>query len=130
MKPWIALLAVVLAPPAFAASVEAIPEREPEFVDTVQKLNQQEIAELLGDPAYQTDIRNKMGDVVGAIWHYHAVTTTEDGQYYPTTELDFIGDRVVNVILINSDIDGNTMGPDDDQTPVSLPSLMSPDNTF
>ncbi|HEY3327071.1 MAG TPA: hypothetical protein VGK14_07845 [Novimethylophilus sp.] len=126
MKNWLISMALALASPAFAASTDTIPAREPDFVTTVQSLNQDEIAELLGAPAYQYDIRNDEGDVVGAIWHYHHVTAADDGQYYKTTELDFVGGRVVTVVLINTD----DSSADNDAEPVSLPSEPGPGNTF
>ena len=125
MKNWLFLMALAFASPAFAASTDTIPEHEPDFVSTVQSLNQDEIAELLGTPAYQYDIRNPEGDVVGAIWHYHNVTTGDDGQYYKTTELDFVGGRVVTVVLINTDA-----AAEGDTEPTYLPSASEPDTTF
>lgn len=126
MKNWLTLLAWALANPALAASIDSIPEREPDFVTAVQYLNQEEIAELLGEPAYQYDIRNNEGDVVGTIWHYHRVTTADDGQYYKTTELDFVGGRLVTVVLINTD----DTEVDDNTEPVSLPSAPDTVNTY
>jgi hypothetical protein len=126
MKNWLIPLALAFAPTAFAASTDAIPEREPEFVNTVQSLNQGEIAERLGDPAFQYDIRNKAGDVVGSIWHYHNVTTGEDGQYYKTTELDFVGERVVTVVFINNEDTARDDSPEAE--PDFLPSTAEPDN--
>ncbi len=126
MKNWLITMALAFAPPAFAASTDSIPEHEPEFVSTVQSLNQSEIAELLGDPAFQYDIRNNEGDVVGSIWHYHNVTTGDDGRYYKTTELDFVGERVVTVVLINNE---DTASDDSSEPePSYLPSASEIDN--
>lgn len=123
---WIPLIALALAGPAFAAPMTAIPEHEPEFVEAVQSLDQSEIVKLLGDPAYQYDIKDDDGEVVGSIWHYHDVTTGDDGQYYKTTELDFVGSRVVTVVLINSeDTDSGN-----DAEPVAVPSNTDPANIF
>lgn len=127
---WTPLIALAIAGPAFAASVEAIPEKEQDFVDTVQTLQQSEIAELLGDPAYQYDIKDDDGQVVGSIWHYHGVTTGDDGQYYKTTELDFVGTKVANIVLINNE-DEDT-GEDQPTPPDSAftPSSLDPANVF
>lgn len=103
MKTLIALLMVSFAGSAVAATVDSIPENEKEFVAAIQSATKSEIAELLGDPAYSHDIRNAEGDLIGAIWHYHFITTADDGEYYKTTELDFVGDRVVTVVLANDD---------------------------
>ena len=81
MKNWLISLALAFALPAFAASTDTIPEHEPDFINTIQSLNPDEIIELLGSPAYQYDIRDNQGEVVGTIWHYHNVTTGDDGQY-------------------------------------------------
>lgn len=118
MTHWIPLIALAIASPAIAAPMDAIPEHEPEFVTAVQSLNRSQIVELLGDPAYQYDIKDNEGEVIGSIWHYHQVTTGDDGQYYKTTELDFVGNRVVTVVLINTeDTDSG-----DDAEPTSMPS--------
>jgi hypothetical protein len=113
MKPLIALLMMTLAGAAGAATIDAIPENEVEFVNAIQSSTKGEIAELLGEPAYSHDIRNVDGDLIGAIWHYHFITTGEDGNYYKTTELDFVGDRVVTVVLANDDESGVTEAPCD-----------------
>lgn len=117
---WIPLIALAIAGPAFAASVDTIPENEPDFVSTVQTLDQSEIAELLGEPAYQYDIKDDDGQVVGSIWHYHGVTTGDDGQYYKTTELDFVGRRVANIVLINTEDEAGGDEPTSAYTPSSL----------
>ncbi len=85
------------------ADMDSIPTQETAFVDTIQSIPQARIVELLGDPAYVYTIRDKDGLPVGAIWHYRYVTTTDDGEYYKTTELDFIGDKVTTVVFINTD---------------------------
>lgn len=103
MRPWIALTLLTLTGAALAADVDSIPTKETAFVDAIQFIPQARIAELLGDPAHTYTIRNKEGQPVGAIWHFHYVTTSDDGEYYKTTELDFIGDKVVTVVFINSD---------------------------
>lgn len=124
---WIPLIALAIAGPAFAASVEAIPENEPDFVTTVQTLDQSEIAELLGAPAFQYDIKDDDGQIVGSIWHYHGVTTGDDGQYYKTTELDFVGSRVANIVLINTEDNEDS---EDEPTPAYTPSSLEDPTHF
>jgi hypothetical protein len=114
MKTLIALMMVSLAGTAVAATVDSIPENEKEFVTAIQSATKGEIAELLGDPAYSHDIRNTEGDLIGAIWHYHFITTADDGQYYKTTELDFIGDKVVTIVLANDEETGAIAMPCDE----------------
>lgn len=102
MRRLVALSLLVLTSTALATEVDSIPTKETAFVDAIQYIPQAKIAELLGDPAYIYTIRNKEGQAVGAIWHYHYVTTTDDGEYYKTTELDFVGDKVSTVVFINN----------------------------
>ena len=102
MRRLVALSLLALTGAALATEVDSIPTKETAFVDAIQYIPQAKIAELLGDPAYIYNIRDKDGQPVGSIWHYHYVTTTDDGEYYKTTELDFIGDKVTTVVLINN----------------------------
>jgi hypothetical protein len=104
MRQFAALPLLMLTTSAvLAADMEPIPTKETDFVDAIVSISQAQIAELLGDPAYTYTIRNSEGQPAGTIWHYHYVTTTDDGEYYKTTELDFIGDRVSTVVFINND---------------------------
>lgn len=84
--------------------VNEIPTEEKAFVDIINKFDKTKIVELLGEPAKADDVRIKGSDrVVASIWHYHNINTSEDGTYYPTTELDFIDDKVVMVVFLNND---------------------------
>lgn len=103
MKNCLILLLLAIAAPALADAPLTIPEEEDAFVRVIQKQTQAQIAEALGDPAFRYDIHAKTGEVLGSIWHYHFVTMADDGQYYKTTELDFVGDRVATVVLINEE---------------------------
>ncbi len=81
-----------------------IPAEEKAFVDVINKFDKSKIVELLGEPAKADDVRIKGSDkVVASIWHYHNINTAADGSYYPTTELDFIDDKVVQVVFLNND---------------------------
>lgn len=84
--------------------VNELPTEEKAFVDAVGKLNKAKIVELLGEPAKAEDVKLKdSGRVVASIWHYHYINTSADGEYYQTTELDFIDDKVNVVVFLNND---------------------------
>jgi hypothetical protein len=84
--------------------VTEIPTEEKAFVEIINQFNKAKIIELLGEPAKADDVKVKgTGKVVASIWQYHNINTDEKGTYYPTTELDFIDDKVVQVVFINND---------------------------
>ena len=45
----------------------------------------------------------KIGKIVASIWQYHNINKAADGTLYPTTELDFVDDKVVQVVFLNND---------------------------
>lgn len=107
MKLLTALLFLALSGLVLAEG-DDIPLNELGFLDQIQTFDMPRILDMLGEPSDAADIRNiDTGDVVGAIWHYHYLNTSEDGDYYKTTELDFIGDRVVMVVFMNNDVESN-----------------------
>ncbi len=82
----------------------ALPTKEKAFVNAINKFDKKAIIAQLGEPAKADDVRLKGSDkIVASIWHYHYVNTDQNGQYYQTTELDFIEDKVVQVVFINND---------------------------
>ncbi len=84
--------------------VNEIPTDEKAFVEAINKFDKQKIVELLGEPARAEDVKIKGTDKIAAsIWHYHNINTDENGVYYPTTELDFVDDKVVTVVFLNND---------------------------
>ena len=84
--------------------LEKIPTEEKAFVDAINKLDKAKIVAQFGEPAKAEDVKVKgSGKVVASIWHYHNLNTAEDGSLYPTTELDFIDDKVVQVVFLNND---------------------------
>ncbi len=84
--------------------VTEIPTEERAFVAVINQFNKAKIVELLGEPAKADDVKVKgSGKVVASIWHYHNINTDENGAYYPTTELDFVDDKVVQVVFLNND---------------------------
>lgn len=85
-------------------ALKNIPTEEKAFVDSIHQYTKAQIVEMLGEPAKADDVKLKdSGRVVASIWHYHNINTDMDGVYYPTTELDFIDDRVVMVVFLNND---------------------------
>lgn len=84
--------------------VTEIPTEEKAFVAVINQFNKAKIVELLGEPAKADDVKVKgTGKIVASIWHYHNINTDENGTYYPTTELDFVDDKVVQVVFLNND---------------------------
>jgi len=81
-----------------------IPTTEKEFVNAINSFTKAQIIEQLGEPSKADDIKLKdSGRVVASIWQYHNINTAPDGSYYQTTELDFIDDKVVQVVFLNND---------------------------
>jgi hypothetical protein len=70
----------------------------------INKFDKTKIIAQLGKPAKEDDVKLKdSGKVVASIWHYHNLNTAADGTLYPTTELDFVDDKVVQVVFLNND---------------------------
>jgi hypothetical protein len=118
MKTWVIAISLVantlLANVAFADEAQTtplkkeaateIPTAEKAFVSVINQFGKAKIIELLGEPAKADDVKLKgSGKIVASIWHYHNINTAEDGSYYPTTELDFVDDKVVQVVFLNND---------------------------
>lgn len=105
---WLAVFASVLMSGSLSVWAEdakkSIPQDERTFVDTVGKMKRAEIIALLGNPDKAEDIKLKdSGRVVASIWHYHNLNVDAKGAFYPTTELDIIGDQVSVVVFLNND---------------------------
>jgi hypothetical protein len=80
-----------------------IPTTELEFVESINQFSKAQIIEQFGEPAVMDDLRlADTGEVIASIWRYHFINTNPDGEYYETTELDFLGERVVTVVFINN----------------------------
>lgn len=87
-----------------AKAERSLPTDEKAFVDAIKNYNKASIVEQLGEPAKADDVKIKGTDkIVASIWHYHYVNTDENGKYFETTELDFIDDKVVQVVFLNND---------------------------
>lgn len=101
------------------AGSEEIPLSEHEFVARIQTADKAQIIEHLGEPARAIDVKDdETGEVMGSIWHYHYLNTAENGDYYKTTELDFVGDKVMTVVF-------STM----EDTVSDTPTVMEPEAT-
>lgn len=82
---------------------DGLPTDESGFVSAVPGLSKTKIAELLGTPSESIAVTDpRSGKVVGLIWRYEYLNTNLDGDYYKSTELDMVGDRVVNIIFSNT----------------------------
>ena len=118
-------------PEEATVSEPVLPIAEREFVDAISKFDKAAIVAQMGDPATADDVRLKGTDkIVASIWHYHYVNTDKDGTYYQTTELDFVDNKVVQVVFLNndgSDVEGGQkyevpQGKPDADTPEASPN--------
>lgn len=84
---------------------ERIPTQEKDFVAHINKYEKSDIAAQFGQPSKKTDVKNEeSGEIIASVWYYHFLNTSDsDGAYYPTTELDFVGEKVVMVVFMNHD---------------------------
>lgn len=105
-----------------------IPTGEKEFVSVIDKFEKSSILEQFGEPSKRNDIKNdRTGEVIASIWHYHYLNTSAtDGAYYPTTELDFVGDKVVMVVFMNhegEEVESQPIQPPAQNDEPQLPEL-------
>jgi hypothetical protein len=114
------LLLASLSGGAWANSDE-IPLGEHEFVERMKTTGKAEIVAQLGEPARAIDVKDdETGEIIGSIWHYQYLNTTENGDYYKTTELDFVGDQVVTVVFSAMEDTGSdtpTIKPEEPEEP-------------
>ena len=97
-------LPLLLGSGAALASEMILPLEEHAFIEHIGQLSKAAIVQELGEPARSLDLIDKeTGKIAVSIWHYNYLNTAEDGEYYKTTELNFIGDRVVNVVFSMTD---------------------------
>jgi hypothetical protein len=89
-------------PPVNAQPTE-IPTAEKEFVASINGFEKSKIIEQFGEPSKKDDIKTNSGKIVASVWQYHFLNTTPEGEYYETTELDFVDDKVVMVVFMNHD---------------------------
>jgi hypothetical protein len=90
------------ANPSTAPAV--LPKEEKAFVKAINNFDKKAIIAQLGEPAKSDDIKlKKSGKIIASIWQYHGINIAEDGSTYQTTELDFVDDKVVQVVFLNND---------------------------
>ena len=107
-----------------AVNTKEIPTTEKEFANVINNYTKAEIIAQLGEPAKSEDVKLKdSGKVVASIWYYHNLNTAPDGSYYPTTELDFIDDKVVQVVYMNND-GSETQESENSLTPPAIEPAM------
>ena len=104
------LSSILLASTALADDAKTVPTtgnlplEEKAFVDAINKFDKTKIIAQLGKPAKEDDVKLKdSGKIVASIWQYHNINKAADGTLYPTTELDFVDDKVVQVVFLNND---------------------------
>ena len=119
MKRILLIFALAFAGTAFAGQSPApapeqaaeIPTTEKEFVAVINTIDKEKIIQQFGEPSKKDDVtHHKTGKVIASIWHYHFINTDEKGEYYETTELDFVDDKVVMVVFMNNDGDDTKTG--------------------
>lgn len=90
--------------PSTSSTKMTFPTEEKAFVKAIEQLDKRPIIAQLGEPAKAEDVKIRGSNrIVASIWHYHNINTDENGKYYETTELDFINDKVVQVVFFNND---------------------------
>lgn len=124
-----------LADDAKTAPTNTLPLEEKAFVDAINKFDKAKIIAQLGRPAKEDDVKLKdSGKIVASIWQYHNLNKAADGTTYLTTELDFVEDKVVQVVFLNNDgAESNNSGqtyevapPSPDETPQGYTPMNPP----
>ena len=88
--------------------IDEIPTDYLEFADVIGLLTPEEIIELIGETAKKLDLKMKSSnEVIASSWYYHNLNTDENGNYFPTTELDIIDGYVESVVFLNN-VDENS----------------------
>ena len=99
----LSLSGLAFAEAQVAAPASDIPTNEKDFIASINGFEKAKISEQFGEPSNVEDIATSSGKPVASIWQYHYLNTDEKGEYYQTTELDFINDKVVMVVFMNND---------------------------
>jgi hypothetical protein len=101
------LTALFLTLTVFALNAQAtekpLSNAEKAFIDSIQGLDKGKIVEAFGEPSKIEDLKANDEKFFASIWQYHYLNTDENGEYYQTTELDFLDDKVVMVVFMNND---------------------------
>ncbi|MFM1911888.1 MAG: hypothetical protein RJB18_1279 [Pseudomonadota bacterium] len=99
----LSLSGLAFAEAQVAANASDIPTNEKDFIASINGFEKAKIIEQFGEPSNVEDVATAAGKPVASIWQYHYLNTDEKGEYYQTTELDFINDKVVMVVFMNND---------------------------
>ena len=79
-----------------------LPTIDIRFVEKIGILTPDEIIMILGEPAKRIELKMKSSnDVIARTWYYHNINTDENGNYFPTTELDIVDGYVESVVFMN-----------------------------
>lgn len=79
-----------------------LPSQDIEFIGALQSLRQPDVLARLGQPANVFEVIDQQGKVRSTIWRYEGLNTTADGSVYRFTDIDFVGDRIKDVMFSNS----------------------------
>jgi hypothetical protein len=105
MKMLTPLLVFAMACPALA-EIDSLPTEENAFLDVIPHVTPARVAELLGEPAQVSPVLDKdSGEEIGIILHYRYINTNSAGEYYKTTELDYVGNKLMVVVFSNKEIE-------------------------
>jgi len=97
------LSGIAFAEGEITAPASDIPTNEKDFISSINGFEKTKIIEQFGEPSKVEDVATDSGKPIASIWQYHYLNTDEKGEYYQTTELDFINDKVVMVVFMNND---------------------------
>lgn len=101
------LFTLLLASPVMAdtsaGAEKVLSPQEQAFLDAIGGLSKDKVVAQLGEPARKEELLGPNGETVASIWQYDYLNTDEKGEYYKSTELDFVDDKVVTVVFMNTD---------------------------
>ncbi|MBT6250628.1 MAG: hypothetical protein HOI81_01135 [Nitrosomonadales bacterium] len=88
--------------------IDEMPTDYIEFANVIGLLTPEEIVGLIGEPTKKLNLKMKSSnEVIASSWYYHNLNTDENGNYFPTTELDIIDGYVESVVFLNN-VDANS----------------------
>ncbi len=102
-------------PTTLASTNSNIPTSEKEFLDHMEGADKTKVLAQFGQPSNSDDLVADSGKVIASVWHYHNLNTDDKGAVYQTTELDFVGDKVVMIVFMNND--GTAPEPSNSEEP-------------
>jgi hypothetical protein len=104
MKTLVALLMFTLAG-ACLAEGKKIPLDEYGFIAAIPNTSITEVMDALGTPDRVTAHTDSSGRTVASVVRYRNLVTDTQGDLYKITDLEVVGDKVVNVRFTNNDSD-------------------------